>query len=169
MSPTPAQLHPGDVLLYRGTGVVSRLIRLFDASEVSHSALYLGDAVGEALGEGLVRHTLEESIASAERVFARRLRTLDTAATWVAQLASGAEKREPLICSEFVFRTHDEALPEADDDYSLAINPATPHALAGPRAVVAGPPCGRGIEPGSLPDLASARRGTTPKAATSDP
>ena len=29
--------------------------------------------------------------------------------------------KEPMICSEFVFRTYDEALPQADDPYSLRI------------------------------------------------
>lgn len=31
------------------------------------------------------------------------------------------EGKEPMICSEFVFRTYDEALPEPDDPYSLEI------------------------------------------------
>ena len=31
------------------------------------------------------------------------------------------EGKEPMICSEFVFRTYDEAQPEPDDPYSLAI------------------------------------------------
>jgi hypothetical protein len=31
------------------------------------------------------------------------------------------EGKEPMICSEFVFRAYDEALPEKDDPYSLAI------------------------------------------------
>ena len=32
-----------------------------------------------------------------------------------------AEGKEPMICSEFVFRTYDEARPEPDDPYSLEI------------------------------------------------
>ena len=32
-----------------------------------------------------------------------------------------AEGKEPMICSEFVFRTYDEAMPEPDDPYSLEI------------------------------------------------
>lgn len=31
------------------------------------------------------------------------------------------EGKEPMICSEFVFRTYDEAVPEPDDPYSLEI------------------------------------------------
>jgi hypothetical protein len=35
------------------------------------------------------------------------------------------DKKEPMICSEFVFRTYDEALPEPDDPYSIEI--LSPH------------------------------------------
>ncbi len=41
------------------------------------------------------------------------------AAGWLEDLHG--EGKEPMICSEFVFRTYDEALPEPDDPYSLEI------------------------------------------------
>jgi hypothetical protein len=42
-----------------------------------------------------------------------------------ASVATGivAAGKEPMICSEFVYRCYDEALPEAADVYSLEVNP----------------------------------------------
>lgn len=169
-------LAPGDVLLYSGNGILSRLIEVFDESEVSHAGLYLGDGqVAEALAvkdHGLHRHSLEESVRGSNWVDVRRLsaeqhpapilrvaeryawqgnryaygqilmlavicltrkirdqgwlaqriaeRTLRAAAAMVNLWRS--ENREPMICSEFVYRTYDEANPEATNDpYSLEI------------------------------------------------
>src|SRR5207248_311352 len=74
-------------------------------------------------------------------------------------------------CSEFVFRAYDEALPEANDVYSLAINMASPRALAGTRAALPPPTRGRGIEAGSLLDFASTPgvRAVVPRAPAAPP
>jgi hypothetical protein len=42
-----------------------------------------------------------------------------------ADLLMGHGDRQPLICSEFVYRCYDEALPTSTDPYSLEINPLT--------------------------------------------
>jgi len=39
----PSHLRLGDVLLYRAESMVSRAIRAFDNSEVSHAAIYMGN------------------------------------------------------------------------------------------------------------------------------
>lgn len=45
-----------DVLLFHGKSTLSKLIRLFDGSDVSHAGLYRGDqTVAEAFGNGLER------------------------------------------------------------------------------------------------------------------
>jgi len=45
-------LCAGDVLLYRGTGMISRAIQKLDGTDVSHAGLYLGNGeVGEALAD----------------------------------------------------------------------------------------------------------------------
>lgn len=52
--PLPSPVKPGDVVLSRGTGWISRAICLIDDSEVSHAALALDrDRVAEAVGQGL--------------------------------------------------------------------------------------------------------------------
>ena len=59
---------------------------------------------------------------------------LDQAADWL--MAHG--DRQPMICSEFVYRCYDEALPAAHDPYSLDITPFPPmdrSALAGAKAL----------------------------------
>ena len=166
-----AQLMPADVLLYRGTGLISDAIRLIDRSEVSHAGLFLGRygekgrAVGEAIREGLIRRELAKSLEHAEWVESRRLKklpvsldpvlqraeyylesgeryayeqilllaflcitrelagssvlgrlvreTLDAAAAYLLRLFDAG--RQPMICSEFVFRCYGEALPDSID------------------------------------------------------
>jgi hypothetical protein len=166
-----AQLVPGDVLLYRGRGLVSDAIRLIDCSEVSHAGLFLGRfgdrgrSVGEAVREGLLRRELQRSIEHADWVESRRLKempatlepvlgraahyldrgeryafeqilllaflcitrnlagssalgrllrvTLDAAADFLLQLVHTG--REPMLCSEFVYRCYGEGLPGSLD------------------------------------------------------
>jgi hypothetical protein len=166
-----SRLHGADVLLYRGTGWVAEIIRFFDGTDFSHVGLYLGrEAVGEALGNGLVQTALVQSITGRKRVLVRRLKqdvtlqpVLDRAQIYIAQgpryayeqilllafltltrklpvavslrallrsildraaqIVTGivALGKDPMICSEFVFRCYDEAVPEAADLYSLEI------------------------------------------------
>ena len=48
-------LIPGDVLLYKGKGLLGKLIRFFDGTDVNHAGLYIdGEQVGEAIAEGVV-------------------------------------------------------------------------------------------------------------------
>jgi hypothetical protein len=75
---------------------------------------------------------------------------LDSAASTLTTLVS--QKKQPMICSEFVYRAYDEALPQPDDIYSLWINrPAAPFAAPAPRGM-ATPSLvkGQGIHPQSL-------------------
>jgi hypothetical protein len=163
-----ADLQPGDVFLYHGTSFVSRLIRLFDATEYSHASIWTGSQVIEALGDGVNKRSLNASVADCEYVHVYRFRDsagnglgaaglpaapvitiadqfganknrygyeqilllallasarrlaapipflgrilrtlLDNAMDALANLAAAG--REPLICSELVFRCFDEA------------------------------------------------------------
>ena len=90
-------------------------------------------------------------------VLRRLLRTvLDAAANALTSLTNGG--KEPMICSEFVYRCYDEALPEPDDVYSLRINEALGAVplravLPGTAAAAAGAPVtirGQGVHPDSL-------------------
>jgi len=192
-------LVPGDVLLYKGTSLISRAIQFFDGTDFSHAALCLGDGVvGEAVSEGLVRrpypvgasgtwvqaHRLkddvplqpvvevanayldqgnrygyEQLLLLAMLCLTRKLRfaptvrqlvrrVLDDAAALLTRLIS--QNREPTICSEFVYRAYDEALPAPNDVYTLWI--ATPRIPGAPSFGAAGPsPArGQGIHPQSL-------------------
>ncbi len=183
-----AQLMPGDVLLYRGKGLISDAIRLIDRSEVSHAGLFLGRhaelgrTVGEAIREGVIRRELPKSIAHAEWVESRRLKeapasldpvldraayylkrgeryafeqvlllaflcmtrnltgsyvlgrlireTLDAAAAVLLQLFNTG--REPMMCSEFVFRCYHEALPGSLDVLERASGVLSPGGRAVP-------------------------------------
>jgi len=165
-------LQAGDVLLYRGTGLISKLIQLFDRSPMSHAALYLGGGqIGEAVAHGLVerdhhtsfhgsewvkayrladapddmepvltraRHYLDQGnrygyeqllilgfLCASRRleitsVLTRLLRTLlDAAATELTRMLNAG--RQPMICSEFVYRTYDEAETPIKDAYHIQI------------------------------------------------
>ena len=75
--------------------------------------------------------------------------TLDAAAAVLARQMS--QNREPMICSEFVYRAYDEALPEIDDPFSLRIRAFMQAFAAGPAAVAPGDvPRGQGVHPQSL-------------------
>ncbi|MEJ7812572.1 MAG: hypothetical protein WKG32_19325 [Gemmatimonadaceae bacterium] len=94
------------------------------------------------------------------------LRTaLDAAASALTQMIAAAtmgKGRQPMICSEFVYRCYDEALPEMGDPYALRINmlpftpapsrsaPAGAMAVPAPAAPAAAPLRGQGIHPDSL-------------------
>jgi len=170
-------LRPGDVLLYRGNALLSRLIQHFDGSPASHVAIYLGGGqVGEAVAEGVVPRDWETSFHGAEwvrvyrlvsdpadmgpvlgvasailgrgerygyeqllmlavlcttrkiqitPVLRRLLRTLlDAATRLLVELTQGG--REPMICSEFVYRCYDQAKPSVQDEYSIDIGGMLP-------------------------------------------
>jgi hypothetical protein len=210
---TKSRLRGADVFLYRGTGWVPELIRFFDGTDFSHAGLYLGrEAVGEALGNGLVQTTLVQSITGRKRVLVRRLKqdvtlqpVLDRAQTYIAQgpryayeqilllaflaltrklpvavslrallrsildraaqVVSGIVGlgKEPMICSEFVYRCYDEAAPEAAHLYSLEIPALRAPAVRAAARLGAG----AGLHPNSLlawrlSSAPTARRGPTP-------
>lgn len=172
------ELKAGDVLLYQGTSFISRMIRLFDGSEYSHSSVYDGAKIAEAVAEGVVSHTVKESVADIvvdvyrfrsasgaklgdpefpvdpvtsrikyylsrhERYAYEQILFLAVLATtrrlpvvgWIPGLGSLlrtvldsatdilnkiiAAGKEPMICSELVYRCYDEA---AEDKYHLKI------------------------------------------------
>lgn len=70
----PAQLRPGDVLLYHGDSLVSRLIRLFDGTNYSHASIWDGKHVVEALFEGVAGRPLKASVAGTPYVDCFRYR-----------------------------------------------------------------------------------------------
>lgn len=162
----PATIHvsdlcPCDVLLYHGDSTISHLIQWFSGSEYSHTSIYDGAMVLEAVADGVKKHTVEESVSSSVYVDVWRLKkeghligspelpvqpVLDIIATYAAEGARYAyeellmlaflcttrrvplpflrwaldkaaalleelidENREPMICSELVFRCFSEA------------------------------------------------------------
>ena len=189
------QLEAGDVLLYKGNSLHSRLIEQFDGVPVSHAALYIGDgSVAEAVGAGIRsigilasadstdwvavrriakdnfdaapvvkvandyiakggRYSYEQMILLAFLVISRKVpatpsigfvirRILDSAAEVLNKIVSTleGEQREPMICSELVYRCWAEGAPGA-------INLDQPTIMAR-RALDSKK--GRGIERGSL-------------------
>jgi len=62
------KLRPCDVLLYRGTGVISHLILLLDGGSYSHSGVYDGGRVVEAIGSGVIGRSVKESVKGANYV-----------------------------------------------------------------------------------------------------
>lgn len=59
---TPAELRPADILLYQGTSTICRLLRLFDGTEYSHSTIYDGSKVLEAIFAGVELRDLSTSV-----------------------------------------------------------------------------------------------------------
>jgi len=58
---------------------------------------------------------------------------LDSGAALLTRMLS--QKREPMICSEFAYRVYDQALPEAEDAYSIRLGQPVPYIdLNGPGA-----------------------------------
>ncbi len=70
-----SQMRVGDVLLYRGRSLFSSLIMAFDGGEYSHSAIYNGQEVVEAVGEGVVHRGIAVSVAGADYVDVFRFRS----------------------------------------------------------------------------------------------
>ncbi len=79
-------------------------------------------------------------------------RVLDSAASLL--LTFTHQNREPMICSELVYRAYDEAVPGADNPFSLSIAPLSPapaRALSASSAAAAAPQgLGQGVHPHSL-------------------
>jgi hypothetical protein len=197
-------LQPADVILCRGTGLLSKVIIVMDGSDYSHAALDLPSEgtnhfVGEAVNAGVVKDTLESLLAVHTLVTARRLRDavrdmspvlaaadrylaegdryayeqllllaplclarkiplpwparrlvraiLDHAAELLERLFD--EGRQPMICSEFVYRCYGAADPAPHDVYEIEIDTSPGSAVV---ASVLGlpPPHGRGIHPDSV-------------------
>ncbi len=66
-------LETGDILLSAGKGITTYGVELFTTSPVSHAALYVGDGdLIEAVGEGVRRRSLEESLLEESVVVAFR-------------------------------------------------------------------------------------------------
>lgn len=74
-----AALRPGDILLSAANGVTSAGIRLMTLAPVSHASLYIGDQqIVEAVGEGVRRRTLSETLDEEAVVVAFRHPQLQT-------------------------------------------------------------------------------------------
>ena len=66
-------LKSGDILLSAGKGITTYGVKLFTTSPVSHAALYVGEGdLVEAVGEGVRRRSLEESLDEESVVVAFR-------------------------------------------------------------------------------------------------
>lgn len=70
-----SDLKAGDVFLYHKTSWISRMIRLFDGSDYSHTSIYDGSAIAEAIGKGVVSNPIAESIKEAKLVDVCRFRS----------------------------------------------------------------------------------------------
>jgi hypothetical protein len=73
---TKKEVIAGDIILYHGDSLLAKLIQFFDGTEMNHASIYLGEGVvGEALGGGLTRRTIDDSIKDDDYVVVRRLKT----------------------------------------------------------------------------------------------
>jgi hypothetical protein len=117
------------------------------------------DKAAEYLDQGN-RYGFEQILLLAFLTLTRRLKVtpvlralirqaLDAAAAVLTRYLS--QDREPMICSEFVYRAYDEALPEIDDPFSLRIRAFARAFAQGPVAAPpGGEPRGMGVDPQSL-------------------
>lgn len=74
----PDQLHDGDIILVHNTAWQSQLIQMFDGTDWSHAAIYLGNGqIGEVTMEaGLSSRTIDASIGDVPKVMIKRLKAL---------------------------------------------------------------------------------------------
>ncbi|MCK4665430.1 hypothetical protein KAU33_01690 [Candidatus Dependentiae bacterium] len=71
---TKQDLLQGDILLYRGSGPIAKVIRYFDGTSYSHTSLYMGkNEVMEAIAQGVVERDIDTSIKKATPVIIKRL------------------------------------------------------------------------------------------------
>lgn len=61
-------LRDGDVLLYYGTSLLSKMIMTLDGGNYSHAGIMRGGEVTEALGDGINHHSVATSVAGAKFV-----------------------------------------------------------------------------------------------------
>lgn len=174
---TTNELLPGDILLYNGKKLVSRLIRCFDRSYVNHAAVFIGTdeetgepQVIEAVGEGVLNRSLKEIfdhncyivvkryekvsretgpvLDEAKRYFSEK-RSYEFKAIVFLAIISLVErvhlnclvawsvsrtlekyfsryledtKKQPVTCSELVYRCYNEALGAGGLDYSFLVD-----------------------------------------------
>lgn len=61
---TQANMQAADIIVSTGSGTVSAVIRTGSGSPYSHAALYVGEGkIIEAIGEGVVRQTLDSALS----------------------------------------------------------------------------------------------------------
>ena len=168
---TIPELREGDILLYHGTKLLSRIIRFFDGTEYNHAALCMNNqSLREAIARGVVERGIPESVGPYKYVDVYRLRDrpgdmdpvlrasdpylgeryafeqlvllallcsvrririnrrilrlinriLEAAAAMLLEYTNGGKKA--LVCSELVYRSYDEALPDDDDIYTIYLD-----------------------------------------------
>ena len=71
---TVTDLCPCDILLYHGDSALSQLIQWFDGSEYSHSSVFDGERVAEAIPEGVQRRSVAVTMEDTLFVDVWRLR-----------------------------------------------------------------------------------------------
>lgn len=71
----PENLKKGDIILYAGSDIISRIINYFDESVYSHASIYMGDGIvmeSSLSGGGCKENTLSKSAEKYDHVFAKR-------------------------------------------------------------------------------------------------
>lgn len=71
-------LQPGDILMYNGNNIISKVIMFFDGGEYSHSGIYDGENVLEAVNTGVKTYSLKQSIKDVNYVDVYRHRDMDS-------------------------------------------------------------------------------------------
>ncbi|MCB0722870.1 MAG: hypothetical protein KDC42_11245 [Ignavibacteriae bacterium] len=72
-------LEPGDILMYNGNSAISKVIMFFDGGNYSHTGIYDGENVLEAINSGVKSIPLDESINGVNYVDVFRYKDLDSA------------------------------------------------------------------------------------------
>ncbi len=102
MNRIPAHdLLPGDVLLYHGSGLTSRLIRLFDGTDYSHASIFDGNQIVEAISSGIVQRSVTASAVHAEYIHVYRFLSATK-----EPLGSAAYPTDPLVSRIEHYVTH---------------------------------------------------------------
>jgi len=63
-----SKLQDGDVMLYHGTSLLSKIIMTFDGGSYSHAGIFRAGHITEALGDGINQSAIATSVAGAKYV-----------------------------------------------------------------------------------------------------
>ena len=123
-------LQPADIIVSTTSANVSRVIRVGTFSKVSHACLYVGSLeVIEAIGEGVVNRTIEESVGADTLAIVLRHKNMSAAAAAIIVRYAGRQ-----VGKKYDLAGAASAAPGVTKGFICVVSPALCVGLAGGEA-----------------------------------